>query len=62
MENEVGRNSIRTNEMLKKGKVGNNNDDGERDGNDDADVALFAFSLPWGTVSQLIPQALSTPS
>lgn len=32
-------------------------DEGERDG-----VALFALSLPWGTVSQLIPQALSMPS
>lgn len=37
-------------------------DEGESDGDDVADVALFALSLPWGTVSQLIPQAPSMPS
>lgn len=34
----------------------------ERIGADVADLALFALSLPRGTVSQLIPQALYMPS
>lgn len=37
-------------------------DEGESDGDDVADVALFALSLPSGAVSQLIPQALSMSS
>jgi len=35
---------------------------GDDDGDNVADVALFAPSLSWGTVSQLIPQALYMPS
>ena len=31
------------------------NDEGESGGDTVADVALFALSLSWGTVSQLIP-------
>lgn len=34
-------------------------DDGE---SEDLEVALFALASPWGTVSQLIPQAQSMPS
>lgn len=37
-------------------------DEGEGNGNRVADVALSALSLPWGNVSELIPQAPSMPS
>lgn len=36
---------------------------GDNEGESDSDdVALFTLFLSWGTVSQLIPKALSIPS
>ncbi len=66
VESDEGRNEHKDdNEELRRGKVSHGvmaDDEGESDGDDVANDALFALSLPWGTVSQLIPQALSMHS